>query len=89
MSVIGMVIGWMISGLIIGALARMLHPGRDAMGWGGTILLGVVGSLVGGGISYLLHFGTSPFAPAGYILSIIGAIVVLAMGWFATRPARV
>ena len=86
---IGAVIGWMISGLIIGAIARMLHPGPDAMGMGGTILLGVTGSLVGGGISYLLHLGMSPYSPGGYIFSILGAIVLLAGGWFASRPARV
>ena len=83
---IGTIIGWVLFGLIAGAVARMLHPGPDAMGWVGTMLLGMTGSLVGGGVAYLLHFGTSPYAPAGWIFSILGAIVLLAMGFFSTRP---
>jgi uncharacterized membrane protein YeaQ/YmgE (transglycosylase-associated protein family) len=55
------------------------------MGWVGTILLGVVGSLIGGGIAYMLRLGTSPYEPGGWIMSIIGAIVLLAVGHFSTR----
>jgi uncharacterized membrane protein YeaQ/YmgE (transglycosylase-associated protein family) len=79
------VIGWIIFGLVAGAVARMLHPGDDAMGWGGTILLGIAGSLLGGGIAYLFRLGALPYQPAGWILSIIGSIVILAMGFFGTR----
>lgn len=79
------IIGWVIFGLIAGAIARLLHPGPDSMGWLGTIMLGIVGSLVGGGISYLLHLGTGPYSPAGWIMSIIGAIIMLSLGWFGTR----
>jgi len=82
-------IGYAIFGLVAGAIARLLHPGRDSMGWFATMLLGVVGSLVGGGISYLLHLGTRPFSPGGMILSIVGAIIVLAAGWFSTRPRMI
>jgi len=79
------IIGWVLFGLIAGAIARMLHPGYEALGWGGTILLGIVGSLVGGGIAYLLRLGTEPYQPAGWIMSILGAIIVLAIGGFSTR----
>jgi uncharacterized membrane protein YeaQ/YmgE (transglycosylase-associated protein family) len=79
------IIGWAIFGLIAGAIARMLHPGPDPMGWGMTMLLGVVGSLVGGAIAYVLRLGVSPYEPGGWIMSIIGAIVLLALGWFGTR----
>jgi uncharacterized membrane protein YeaQ/YmgE (transglycosylase-associated protein family) len=78
-------IGWVIFGAIAGLLARMLKPGDDSMGLGSTILLGIAGSLVGGAISYVLHLGTSPYAPARYILSIIGAIILLSFGFFARR----
>jgi len=79
------IIGWMLFGLVAGAIARMLHPGNEGMGWGGTIILGITGSLLGGGIAYLFRLGTSPYEPAGWIFSIVGAIILLAMGFFGTR----
>ncbi|SIO06192.1 Uncharacterized membrane protein YeaQ/YmgE, transglycosylase-associated protein family [Singulisphaera sp. GP187] len=79
------VIGWIVFGLIAGGIARLLHPGQDAMGTLGTMLLGITGSLLGGGLAYVLKFGTSPYQPAGWIFSIIGAILLLAMGFFASR----
>ena len=82
---IGSLIGWVVLGLVAGFLARLLHPGNDPMGLVGTIVLGVLGSLVGGGIAYFLHLGTSPYEPGGWILATIGAIVLLALGWFGTR----
>jgi len=83
---IGSIIGWVLFGLIAGALARMLHPGPDSMGWAGTMILGILGSLLGGGIAYLLRLGTSPYEPSGWIFSILGAIILLALGFFSTRP---
>ena len=69
---------WMvIVGLIVGALARFFYPGVVAMGWLGTILLGVVGSLVGGFIGSLFSRGRTGFQPAGIIMSVIGAVLVL------------
>lgn len=85
MNTVGMLIGWLIFGLIAGAIARLLHPGRDPLGLFGTMLLGVLGSFLGGGIAYLLHFGDSPYEPGGWILSIVGAIILLAIGLFSTR----
>lgn len=78
-------VGWILFGLIAGIIARLLHPGTDTMGMLGTILLGVTGSLLGGGLAYVLRLGTSPYQPAGWIFSIIGAIILLAMGFFGTR----
>lgn len=67
-------------GLVFGAIARLLVPGPDPIGLGGTWLLGVVGSLVGGFLGYAL-FGTDlddgPFQAAGVIGSIIGSVLVL------------
>jgi uncharacterized membrane protein YeaQ/YmgE (transglycosylase-associated protein family) len=83
---IGAIIGWMILGLVAGALARLLHPGRDQMGLGATMILGVLGSLVGGGIAYVLRLGNTPYEPGGWILATVGAIVLLVLGWFGTRP---
>ncbi len=73
---IGAVIGWIFFGLIIGAVARLLVPGRQAMGLLSTMLLGVLGSFVGGFAGYLLS-GGEPMQAAGWIGSLIGAVVVL------------
>jgi uncharacterized membrane protein YeaQ/YmgE (transglycosylase-associated protein family) len=89
MSTLMMIIGWALFGLVAGLIARMLHPGRDAMGMGATMLLGIMGSLLGGGISYLLRLGTSPMHPGGWIMSILGAIVLLALGFFSTRSRTI
>ena len=71
-------IWWLIIGLIAGALARLIMPGRDPMGIIGTILLGIVGSIIGGLVGMAIWgSGGNGFRPAGLILSIIGAIVVL------------
>ncbi len=83
---IGAIVGWVILGLVAGFLARLLHPGPDSMGVGATIILGILGSLLGGGIAYLLRLGTSPYEPGGWVLATIGAIILLALGWFGARP---
>ncbi|TMF57107.1 MAG: GlsB/YeaQ/YmgE family stress response membrane protein [Chloroflexi bacterium] len=62
---------------IIGFLARVLVPGPDPMGWLGTIVLGIVGSLVGGFLASLLFTGQAVIQPAGWIGSIVGAVIVL------------
>lgn len=69
-----------VIGLIVGLLARLLVPGRDSIGILGTILLGIVGSFVGGFLEQLIefhHLETTHFNTAGFIGSIIGAIVLL------------
>lgn len=78
------IIGWIVFGLIAGALARLFMPGKDPMGWIATIFLGIVGSLVGGFIAYALRLGTHPVQPAGWILSIIGAMIALGLYYWAT-----
>jgi uncharacterized membrane protein YeaQ/YmgE (transglycosylase-associated protein family) len=82
---IGSLIGWIVLGLVAGALARLLYPGPDAMGVASTIILGIVGSLLGGGLAYLLRLGTSPYEPGGWILATVGALVLLVFGWFGSR----
>ena len=69
-----------ILGLIAGALARLLVPGPDPIGIAGTIVLGIVGSFVGGFLGYLLlgkDFGEGALQPSGLIGSVIGAVVAL------------
>jgi uncharacterized membrane protein YeaQ/YmgE (transglycosylase-associated protein family) len=79
------ILGWIVFGLIAGAIARMVYPGPNPMSWAATAVLGVVGSLVGGGLAYMFRLGAEPFQPAGWILSIIGAIAVLAAARAAQR----
>ena len=69
-----------IIGLIAGAIARLVVPGRDPIGIFGTIAIGVIGSFVGGFIGYaLFHKDASEGAlqPSGILGSIVGAIIVL------------
>jgi uncharacterized membrane protein YeaQ/YmgE (transglycosylase-associated protein family) len=71
------IILFLIVGLIAGFIARALVPGPDQMGWLGTMILGIVGSFVGGTLAALIFGGSLDFTPAGLIGSIIGAIIVL------------
>ncbi|CDO35512.1 MULTISPECIES: GlsB/YeaQ/YmgE family stress response membrane protein [Novosphingobium] len=71
------IIGAIISGLVIGVLARFFYPGAVDMGWIATILLGIGGSLVAGLVS---SRGQSDFSRAGCLASIIGAIVLIFLG---------
>jgi uncharacterized membrane protein YeaQ/YmgE (transglycosylase-associated protein family) len=69
-----------VIGLIVGLLARLLVPGRDDIGLLGTILLGIVGSFVGGFLQQLIefhHLEVTHFQASGFIGSLIGAIVLL------------
>lgn len=69
-----------IVGLIAGALARAVVPGNDSMGLGGTLALGLVGSLVGGFLGWLIFHkdgDSGAFQLSGLIGSFIGAVIVL------------
>lgn len=77
MGVIGTIIGWVVFGLIAGFIARAVVPGKDDIGIARTIALGMVGSILGGLIFGLLTGGFRGFQPAGWIGSIIGAVIVL------------
>jgi uncharacterized membrane protein YeaQ/YmgE (transglycosylase-associated protein family) len=72
------VISWLVFGLIVGAIARFLMPGRQDMSWLATALLGIAGSLVGGVVSWLIFGGGEGMInAAGFLMSILGAIVVV------------
>ena len=77
---IGFILGLIVVGLIAGFLARALVPGRDAMSIGATILLGIVGSFLGGFLADVLFRDAGEdrgLAPAGILGSVLGAIIVL------------
>jgi uncharacterized membrane protein YeaQ/YmgE (transglycosylase-associated protein family) len=70
-------LAWIVIGLIVGVLAKLVMPGRDPGGMIVTILLGIGGALLGGVIGRALGM-YDPGQPAGWIMSILGAIVILA-----------
>ena len=71
------IVWWLIVGLVAGAIARLLVPGRNRMGVLGTVGLGLAGSLVGGFLADLISGDKSGFSPAGLLGSILGAIILL------------
>jgi uncharacterized membrane protein YeaQ/YmgE (transglycosylase-associated protein family) len=68
---------WLLFGLAVGAIAKFVMPGDDPGGILMTIVIGVIGSIIGGGISYLFLGARGPYQPSGWILSIVGAILLL------------
>lgn len=77
MGILG-IIWTIIVGFIVGAIARWIMPGMDAMGFWLTALLGIGGSIVGGIIaSILFRTPMGGFRPAGFFLSVIGALLLL------------
>jgi uncharacterized membrane protein YeaQ/YmgE (transglycosylase-associated protein family) len=85
---LGLIISIIVIGLIAGALARLIVPGRQSMSIGMTLLLGIVGSFVGGFLGKLLFgadAGDGFLQPAGIIGSILGAIIVLVIYIAATN----
>jgi uncharacterized membrane protein YeaQ/YmgE (transglycosylase-associated protein family) len=91
---VGSVIGWIIAGLIVGALARLLVPGRQKIGIALTIVLGIVGAIVGGFLYSLLfgptlvtdgsHVYAVESAWPGWIMAVLGGALVL---WIFTALA--
>lgn len=72
------ILSWILFGLVIGIIAKLLMPGRDPGGFIVTILLGIAGALLGGFIGRTMGF-YGPSEGAGWLMSIGGAIVLLAL----------
>jgi uncharacterized membrane protein YeaQ/YmgE (transglycosylase-associated protein family) len=81
------ILGWIVFGLVIGALAKLVMPGRDPGGIIVTMLLGIVGSLLGGFIGQALGL-YGPGDPAGFFMSLLGAILLLVVYRMATGRRR-
>lgn len=80
------ILSWIVFGLVVGLIARALVPGAQPMGISGTILLGVAGAFVGGLVGNLLAgYPALHVHAAGFIGSVLGAILVLVLTTFATR----
>jgi uncharacterized membrane protein YeaQ/YmgE (transglycosylase-associated protein family) len=84
------IIGWIVLGLIAGAIAKAILPGRQGGGWLVTLLLGVVGALLGGWIgSAIFNIGLENFwSLQTWLIAILGSIVVLLIWGLFTRNRR-
>jgi uncharacterized membrane protein YeaQ/YmgE (transglycosylase-associated protein family) len=82
------ILAWILFGLIVGIIAKLLMPGRDPGGFIVTMLLGIAGALVGGFVGRAMGF-YGPSQGAGWLMSILGAIVLLAIYRVMVRPRRV
>jgi uncharacterized membrane protein YeaQ/YmgE (transglycosylase-associated protein family) len=83
------IIAWIIFGLIVGVVAKFLMPGRDPGGFMITIVLGIVGAMVGGFLGRAVGW-YGPNDPAGFAMAVVGAMLLL-IGYrlIASRPRRV
>jgi uncharacterized membrane protein YeaQ/YmgE (transglycosylase-associated protein family) len=72
------ILSWIVFGLVIGIIAKLLMPGKDPGGFIITMLLGIAGALVGGFIGRAMGF-YGPNQSAGWLISILGAIILLAL----------
>jgi len=70
------VLAWILFGLIVGAIAKFLMPGRDPGGFIVTMLLGIAGALVGGFLGRAAGW-YGPNDPAGFLMSLFGAVILL------------
>ena len=70
------ILSWIVFGLVVGIIAKLLMPGRDPGGFIVTILLGIAGALLGGFVGRAMGF-YGPNEPAGWLMSIGGAILLL------------
>lgn len=72
------ILGWIVFGLVVGIVAKFLMPGRDPGGFVITILLGIVGALLGG---FLGRAGGwyGEGDPVGFVMAVLGSIVLLAL----------
>ena len=78
------ILGWILFGLVVGIIAKFIMPGKDPGGIIVTILLGIVGALLGGYIGQALHL-YGPGEPAGFVGATLGAILVLWIYRVASR----
>ena len=77
---------FLLFGLVVGAIARFLVGGRDPGGWGVSMVIGVVGSFVGGYLGQFFGFYRSG-ETAGFMLSVLGAVLTT-IAWHALSSRR-
>ncbi|WP_431790169.1 GlsB/YeaQ/YmgE family stress response membrane protein [Kocuria palustris] len=88
---IGSIIAWLVLGIIAGAIAKLIMPGKQGGGIVMTIILGIIGAFVGGLIAMVipgLHQAGSTLSIGSIVLAIIGALVVLFIYGALTKGSR-
>jgi uncharacterized membrane protein YeaQ/YmgE (transglycosylase-associated protein family) len=78
------VIGWILFGLIVGVVAKLLMPGRDPGGFIVTILIGIAGALLGGFLGRAVGWYREG-DPVGFVMAVLGSIILLAIYRMMTR----
>lgn len=80
------ILSWIIFGLLAGAVAKLLHPGKDPGGWIVTICIGIAGGILGGWIGMLLNWGdVNDWSFRSFLLAVAGAIILL---WLYAKVVR-
>jgi uncharacterized membrane protein YeaQ/YmgE (transglycosylase-associated protein family) len=69
---------WIVFGLVVGIVAKLIMPGRDPGGMIITIILGIVGAVLGGWVGRMLGFYREG-EPVGFLMAVVGAVIVLAL----------
>ncbi|MCS6712242.1 GlsB/YeaQ/YmgE family stress response membrane protein [Brachybacterium sp. EF45031] len=94
MGILWAIISWIIIGGLIGLIARAIMPGNQNMGFLPTVILGIIGAIVGGflgglfggnGVSGIM---SNPWSIGTILLAVIGALIVMAIYFFATRRSH-
>ena len=84
------IIAWIVMGLIAGAVAKLILPGRQGGGWIATLILGIVGALLGGFLGNVLIPGLdiNGFNFQTFLTALVGSLIVLLIYGFVTRGSR-
>jgi len=80
-------INWVLVGVAVGVMTRLLMPQGEPLGWGAALVLAIVGSVGGGLVAVSFHLGTQVYAPAGWLLSALGATAALMTYCWVTDAA--
>ena len=79
---------WIVFGLVVGAIAKLLMPGRDPGGFILTIVIGIVGALIGGWLGRVMGLYREG-EPVGFIMAVVGAIILLGLYRLVVRGRAV
>jgi len=84
-------LSWILFGLVAGAIAKAIHPGKDPGGWIATIIIGILGAVVGGAIGYYLlgWDNQTGWNFRSLLIAVLGSIFLLWIYRLATRNKRV